>query len=294
MYNQITDNKRRSLFLMIIFAVVIVLLGWVLNKLYGAGGNGILLISILMAVGMNLFSYYAGDKVAVSSAGAVQIEMKDSPYLWRLVENLCITAGLPMPKVYIIPDTSINAFAAGRDPQHALVAVTKGAIDKLTNEELEGVLAHELAHIKNYDIRVMTIVIICVGIIAFMADALLRGQLFHRRSSSENNNNGIFLIVGLLLAILAPLSAHLIQLAVSRKREYLADASGSLLTRYPEGLACALEKIKNDAQPLQKNNRAMAHLYISDPTASFKEKISGLFSTHPPINDRIAKLRQMS
>lgn len=279
---------------MIIFAVVIVLLGWVLNKLYGAGGNGILLISILMAVGMNLFSYYAGDKVAVSSAGAVQIEMKDNPYLWRLVENLCITAGLPMPKVYIIPDTSINAFAAGRDPQHALVAVTKGAIDKLTNEELEGVLAHELAHIKNYDIRVMTIVIICVGIIAFMADALLRGQLFHRRSSSENNNNGIFLIVGLLLAILAPLSAHLIQLAVSRKREYLADASGSLLTRYPEGLASALEKIKNDAQPLQKNNRAMAHLYISDPTASFSEKISGLFSTHPPINDRIAKLRQMS
>lgn len=279
---------------MIIFAVVIVLLGWTLNQLYGGGGNGILLISILLAVGMNLFSYYAGDKMAVSSAGAIQIEKNDNPYVWRIVENLSITAGLPMPRVYIIPDSAINAFAAGRDPQHALVAVTKGAVEKLNNEELEGVIAHELAHIKNYDIRVMTIVIICVGIIAFMADALLRGQLFHRRSSEENSNNGLLLIIGLVLAILAPLSANLIQLAVSRKREYLADASGALLTRYPEGLANALEKIKADAEPMQTNNRAMAHLYISDPTASFSEKISGLFSTHPPINERISKLRQMS
>jgi heat shock protein HtpX len=294
MYNQITDNKKRTVWLMMIFAVVIIFLGWVLNKIYGAGGNGILVISIVVATTMNLVGYYAGDKMAVASAGAVQIQAKDNLYLWRLIENLCITAGLPMPKVYIIPDTAINAFAAGRDPQHALIAVTEGAINKLNNEELEGVLAHELSHVKNYDIRVMTIVIICVGIVAFMADALLRGQMFRRRSSDENSNSGIFLIVGLLLALLAPLFANLIQLAVSRKREYLADASGALLTRFPDGLANALEKIKHEAVPLHNNNRAIAHLYISDPSAKFSKKISGLFSTHPPIDDRIAKLRAMT
>ena len=295
MYDQIASNKRRTILLMTIFAIVIILLGWLLNKMYGQGGNGILFIAIILATTMNLYGYYAGDKMAIASAGAVQIKKEDNAYLWRMVENLCITTGLPLPKIYIIPDQAINAFAAGRDPQHAVIAVTEGAIKKLNNEELEGVLAHEMSHIKNYDIRVMTIVIICVGIVAFMADSLVRGQMFRRRSSSsENNNQGIFLIIGLLLALLAPLFSNLIQLAISRKREFLADASGALITRYPEGLASALEKIKNDAQPLKNNNRAIAHLYISDPSATFGKKINSLFSTHPPVDERIAKLRSMS
>jgi heat shock protein HtpX len=294
MYNQISTNKRRTIGLMMIFAGVIVLLGWLLNKFYGAGGNGILIFSIIFAAAMNLVGYFGGAKMAVASAGAKRIAKNDNPYLWRLVENLSITAGLPLPKIYIIPDGAINAFAAGRDPDHAIVTVSQGAIDQLTNEELEGVLAHELSHIKNYDIRIMTVVIVCVGIVAFMADALLRGQIFRKRSSDDNNSQGALLIIGLLLALLAPLFANLIQLAISRKREFLADASGALLTRYPDGLANALEKIKQQNRPLRQNNRAIAHLYISDPTANFGQKMANLFSTHPPIEERIASLRNMT
>ena len=294
MYDQIASNKRKSFILMALFAVVIILLGWLFNKIYSQGSNSILLLSIILATTMNLIGYFAGDKMAVASAGAVAIEKQDNPYLWRLVENLCITTGLPMPKVYIIPDQAINAFAAGRDPKHAVVAVTEGAINKLSNEELEGVIDHELSHVKNYDIRIMTIVIICVGIVAYMADFFIHGHLFKKRSSDENNGNGLLVIVGIVLAILAPIFASLIQLAVSRKREYLADASAALITRYPEGLAKALEKIKHDSTPLENENRAIAHLYISDPKANFSQKISGLFATHPPIDDRIEKLRSMT
>jgi len=240
--------------------------------------------------------------VALAIAGAKPIQKNDNPYVYRLVENLCITAGLPLPKIYLINDPNINAFATGRKPENASIALTVGAVEKLENEELEGVIAHELSHVKNYDIRLMTIVIICVGMITLMADFFLRAQFIFggRRSNRGNNQLGVILmIVGLVLAILSPIFATLIQLAVSRKREYLADASGVLLTRYPEGLARALEKIRDKNQPIRRANHATAHLYIANPfkeSDSFKGagKRVRLFATHPPIDKRIKKLRTMA
>jgi len=281
---------------MTVFFIVIIILGWVFGEAYDIGYGG-LLIAVVLAILMNLFSYYNGDKVALSISGAQKIQKEDNPYVYRMVENLCITAGLAMPKVHIINDPNINAFATGRNPEHASIAVTTGAIEKLENEELEGVIAHELSHIKNYDIRVMMIVIICVGIVTLLADFFIRAQ-FIFGGKRDNKNGGqlgaILMIVGLVLAILSPVFSTLIQLAVSRKREYLADASGVLLTRYPEGLAKALEKINKYNQPMKRANHATAHLYIANPFSGVGKKISGLMSTHPPLEDRIAKLRQMS
>ncbi len=296
MYNQIESNKRKTWFLMIIFLVIIVLVGYVWGTYYEFGFGGIL-IAVIIAVLLNLFSFFRGDKVALGISGAKQIKKEQNPYVFRMVENLSITAGLPMPKVYIIEDPNINAFATGRNPATASMAVTTGAIQKLENEELEGVIAHELSHIKNYDIRLMMIVIICVGIITLLADFFLRAQFMFggKKNNSKGNQAGaILMIVGVVLAILSPFFAKLIQLAVSRKREYLADASGVLLTRYPEGLAKALEKIKNSNKPMKRANHATAHLYISNP---FKVKLGnkvGFLSTHPPIDERIAELRKMS
>lgn len=279
---------------MAIFFIVIVLLGWVFGEIYDFGYGGIV-IAVIIAVVMNLFSYFKGDKVALAISGAKPIEKNDNPYVYRLVENLCITAGIQKPKIYIIPDSNINAFATGRNPETASIAVTSGAIEKLENEELEGVIAHELSHVKNYDIRLMTIVIICVGVITLMADFFIRAQfIFGGRHSNRNQMGTILMIVGLVLAILSPVFAILIQLAVSRKREFLADGSAALLTRYPEGLARALEKIKNFNQPMKRANHATAHLYISSPFRSGTKKISKLMSTHPPIDERITKLRQMA
>jgi heat shock protein HtpX len=241
---------------------------------------------------MALFGYYQGDKVALSTTGAHEIQKQDNPYVYRMVENLCITAGTACPRVYIINDPAMNAFATGRDPQHASIALTTGIIEKLTNEELEGVIAHELSHIKNYDIRLMTLVIVLVGTISIVANMFFRG--FGRRSSDDNKSGGgILAIIGLVLIILSPIIANLIKLAVSRRREYLADASGALLTRYPEGLAKALEKIATENQPLQRASDATAHLFIASPFAEKKHSLKNLFSTHPPIADRIAKLRNM-
>jgi len=296
MYSQIDSNKRKTWLLMTVFFIVIIILGWVFGEAYDIGYGG-LLIAVVLAILMNLFSYYNGDKVALSISGAQKIQKEDNPYVYRMVENLCITAGLAMPKVHIINDPNINAFATGRNPEHASIAVTTGAIEKLENEELEGVIAHELSHIKNYDIRVMMIVIICVGIVTLLADFFIRAQ-FIFGGKRDNKNGGqlgaILMIVGLVLAILSPVFSTLIQLAVSRKREYLADASGVLLTRYPEGLAKALEKINKYNQPMKRANHATAHLYIANPFSGVGKKISGLMSTHPPLEDRIAKLRQMS
>ncbi|KKT90782.1 MAG: Protease HtpX-like protein [Parcubacteria group bacterium GW2011_GWF2_45_11] len=213
------------------------------------------------------------------------------------MENLCLTAGLPLPKIHLISDPNINAFATGRNPKTASIAITTGALEKLENEELEGVIAHELSHIKNYDIRVMTIVIICVGIITLMTDFFLRAHFFLGGKRNDHNAGqlgAVLMIVGLVLAILSPVFATLIQLAVSRKREYLADASGVLLTRYPDGLAQALEKINRYNQPMPRANHATAHLYIANPFNGLNKKISALLSTHPPIQDRIARLRQMA
>lgn len=288
MYNQIDSNKRKSWLLMLIFALVIAALGWAWGY-YSNDSYAPVIMAVLLATILNLVSWFAGDKIALSTAGAKAIKKEDNPYVWRLVENLSITSGLPMPQVYIINDTSMNAFATGRDPQHSSIALTTGIIQGLNNEELEGVIAHELAHIKNYDIRLMMIVIVCVGVITLLADWLIRGSLFHSRSEN-NRNNGLIALIGIILAILSPIFAKLIQLAISRRREFLADASGALLTRYPEGLARALEKISQQNQSLRRVNKATAHLYIANP---FGSKVSQLFATHPPIEQRISALRKM-
>ena len=279
---------------MTVFLAVITVLGWIFWRSQSLGYGGIVIAAII-AIILNLVSYFKGDKIALSLAKAKAIKKEDNPYAYRLVENLCIAGGLPMPKIHLIDDKNINAFACGRDPKTASIAITTGAMEKLENEELEGVIAHELSHIKNYDIRLMTIVIICVGIITLMADFFLRANfLFGRRGRDNDNAGAIFLIIGLILAILSPLFATLVQLAVSRKREYLADASAALLTRYPEGLARALEKIAKSNTPEKRASKAMAHLYIANPFEGAGKKITGLFSTHPPLKDRVAKLRTMA
>lgn len=297
MYNQITSNKRRTAILIFIFVLFILLLGYFFGR-YTDLGYGGLFLAIVISLIMSLVSYYSGDKIALWTAGAQPIKKADNPYVYRLVENLCITAGLPLPNIYLINDSAINAFATGRDPNHASLALTTGAVEKLENEELEGVIAHELSHVKNYDIRLMMVVIVLVGTIALIADWFLRMRFFGFRGRDDNDRGGgqlaaILMIIGIVLAILSPLIAQLIQLAISRKREYLADAAGALLTRYPEGLVKALEKIKNFNQPIRRASTATAHLYIASPFSA-KKSLTNLFSTHPPIDDRIKKLREMT
>lgn len=291
MYNEIQSNKRKTWILIIFFVIFALAIGYVFGEYTGDPIFG-LGIAALISLTMTLTSYFKGDKIALASSGAIQISKQDNPYLYRMVENLAITAGLPMPKVHIIQDQAINAFATGRDPKHASVAVTTGALEMLTNEELEGVMAHELSHIQNYDIRVMTIVIVLVGLIALLSDWLFHAHLFGG-NRNRKEGGGALLIIGLILAILSPIIANIIKLAVSRKREFLADASGALLTRYPEGLASALEKIAMQSQPLKKANNATAHLFIANPFGSTKKMFANLFSTHPPVEERIKKLRTM-
>jgi heat shock protein HtpX len=292
MYRDITSNKRKTVLLFVFFFIFVIAIGYLVSYLldFGAGG---LVLAFLIALVMALVSYYSGDKIALASSGAQAIEKEANPHIYRLVENLCITAGTPTPKIYLIPDPALNAFATGRDPEHASIALTTGLVEKLQNEELEGVIAHELSHIRNYDIRLMTVVVVLVGTLAILSNFFVRGSLFRGRSRSDNNNaGGIMMIVGLILIVLSPIIAQIIQLAISRKREYLADASGALLTRYPEGLARALEKISAVEQPLAKASSATAHLFIASPFG--KDKFfSRIFSTHPPVNERIRRLREM-
>ncbi len=292
MYADISRNKRQSVFLIAVCSAVFIGLGWLLGAYAGDPSFGIILAT-MFATGMALFSYFAGDKVALASSGAREVDMRTAPEVYRLVENLAITAGLPMPKVYVINDPSPNAFATGRDPKHASVAVTTGLLGILDRTELEGVLAHELAHVGNYDIRFMTLAAVLVGGIMLLADVLLRSAF----GGGDKRVPPALALIGLVLAILSPLIAQLLKLAVSRSREYLADASGALLTRYPEGLARALEKIAAHGQPMQKANHATAHLFISNPFGARADKKPGrfaqLFSTHPPAEDRVARLRKM-
>jgi len=297
MYNQIDSNKRKSVILIILFIIIVATIGGFLGHLLGYGYNG-LIIALIISFLMAIFSYYKGDKVALATSKAKEITKTDNPYVWNLIENLCITAGIPMPKVYIIPDSSLNAFATGRDPKHSSIALTSGIIDALEKTELEGVIAHELSHIKNYDIRLMTLVIILVGTIALLADFFIRSQFwgFGRKRGNSDNDGGlgiILLILGVILAILAPIIAQIMQLAISRKREFLADASGALLTRYPQGLMNALEKISSSNRPLQYANNATSHLFISNPFKGKKRFMTKLFSTHPPIEERIEALKKM-
>lgn len=290
MYQQIDSNKRRTILLMTAFLAIIIGLGWFFAQVYN--NSLILVIAVAFSLIQALISYYYSDQIALMASAAQEVPRKD-PFmeLHRIVENLSITAGIPKPKIYLIPDTALNAFATGRDPEHASIAVTQGLLERMNKQELEGVIAHELSHVKNYDIRLSTVVVVLVGAIALVSDWFMRSLWFRGRSDRENSNSYLVLI-GIALAILAPIAATLIQLAISRKREYLADASGALLTRYPEGLAEALEVIAKDKEPLEVANRATAHLYIANP---FKNvNVSSLFSTHPPIEDRIKKLRAMA
>lgn len=291
MYSQITSNKRKSILLILVFLVLVIGLGLLIDAYYEAGG-AVTLIALGYALVTALISYYSGDKMALWASGAREIKKEDSPELWRLVENLCIANGQPMPKVHMIDDPAPNAFATGRDPSHSSVAFTTGLLQRLDRAELEGVVAHELSHIKNYDIRVMTIVVVLVGVVAVMADLFLRISWHAGGGNRKREGGGILLILGIVAIILAPIIANLVKLAVSRRREYLADASGALLTRYPEGLARALEKISSHEGPLRHAHSATAHMFISNPFGR-GGWAAGLTSTHPPVEKRIAALRQM-
>jgi heat shock protein HtpX len=292
MYSDIAANKRKTIYLMFGFFVLIGAIaygvGWYLHAF------SITLIAVIFAIGYAFWSYYASDKLALSVNNAVPIKKADNPRLWRIVENLSITDGLPMPRVYIIDDPSPNAFATGRDPNHSAVAVTSGLLDMMNDNELEGVIAHELGHVKNYDIRVAMVVFGLVAIVSLISDFVLRWMFWGgmRNSNRDSNeNNPLFLILAIVALVLAPIVATIIQLAVSRRREYLADATGALTTRYPEGLASALEKIKQSSLPMRKQNPSTAHLFFANPLKA--HSFSNLFSTHPPIDDRIKALKEM-
>ena len=294
-YDHIAENKRKTVLLIGTFLVLIMALGWTFSAAYNE--PVILWLAVIFSTVMSLISYYFSADITLALSSAKLVDRNTNQELYRLVENLCIAAGLPTPKIYMIEDTAMNAFATGRDPQHAIIVFTTGIIERLNRQELEGVAAHELSHIGNYDIRVMTIVVILVGIITLLADLLLR-MSFRGGRRSKDGANGIILIVGVALALLTPVFATLLQLAVSRKREFLADASGALLTRYPDGLASALEKLSADTEPLEAANKATAHLYIVNPLKDYKGRagvgwFAGLFNTHPPIAERVARLRQM-
>ncbi len=267
---------------------LIITIGILLNATGRFGYESVVGAVALSSI-LTLTSYFAGDKMALWSSGAKEIKKEDNPYLYRIVENLCLANGQPLPKIHLIPTSALNAFATGRDPEHASIAVTTGLLEALENEELEGVIAHELSHVKNYDIRVMTVVVVLVGTLSLLADWFLRFNLTSRDDRDRGSN--ILAILGIALLIVSPIVAELIKLAISRKREYLADASGALLTRYPEGLARALEKISQSKTPLPGASAATAHLFIANP---FRGKsFVTLFSTHPPAEERIRRLREM-
>lgn len=295
-YSQISQNKWRSWLIIILFIITAVFIGYVIGEVTGYGLFFTILVFIISIVS-SIGSYYYSDQVVLTSSKAIQIDKADYPDYYRTVENLAIGDGTPLPKLYVINDESPNAFATGRDPKHASIAVTTGLLNKLNKSELEGVLAHELSHIKNFDIRLMAIAAVLVGFIALAADIFMRSLLWGgiKNESRDRRSSGLFLIMGLIFAILGPIGATLIQLAISRKREFLADASGALLTRYPDGLAKALEKIASDPRPLQSATSATAHLFIINPFKGkgFQGWFSGLFSTHPPVAERIKMLKSM-
>jgi heat shock protein HtpX len=284
MYSAIRKNKFNTVFIIAFFVILVGGLGWLASAIYQ--DTTIVVVTVVFAAGFALFQYFSAGREAVAMSGAVRIQESDNPRLWRTVENLCIATGTPMPEVYIVNDTAPNAFATGRDPEHAIVAATTGLLDIMTDAELEGVMAHELGHVRNYDIRVSLIVYGLVVAVGMIADVLFRMAFF-----SRNNNNPVVLIFGLISMIIAPIVATLVQLAVSRQREYLADATGALTTRNPEGLASALHKLEEFGRPLQKQSTSMAHMWISNPLSG--GGMSKLFATHPPIPDRIRRLLKM-
>ncbi len=288
MYSEIAKNKRKTIYLIFFFLLLIAGIAYFAGIYFG--DYSITIGAMIGALIYVTISYFASSKAALTFNGAKQIEKKDDPRLWRTVENLAITEGLPMPKVYIIEDPGMNAFATGRNPEHASVAITTGLLNALEDSELQGVMAHELGHVKNYDIRVSMVVFGLVAIVSIMADIILRATIFGGRDNKNSNN--VLMIAGIVAMIITPIIAAIIQSAVSRKREYLADATGALTTRYPEGLVSALEKIRDGGSSLKKQNASTAHFFFANPLKG-GNKISSLFSTHPPVDERISKLRSM-
>jgi len=293
----IQSNVTKTYVIMVTFVVFVVLLGYVLGQALGYG-NSIMWLAVLFSVISSLVSYYWGDSLVLTLSHARPADRNKDFDLFTVAENLSIAAGMPKPRLYVIDDTAMNAFATGRDPQHAVIVATTGILSRLDRRELEGVIAHELSHIKNYDTRLMAVVAVLVGTVAYMADMFLR-QLWwggnRRDRDNDNSLGGIFMIVGIVLAIISPILATLIQLAASRNREYLADVSGAKLTRYPEGLARALEKLHGDKEVLEAATNATAHLYIINPFKgkNFGAWFANAFNTHPPIEDRIKRLRAL-
>lgn len=289
MYKAIADNKRKTVVIMLLFVMILAGLGWLYSFVFD-GGPYITVGVLIGAAVYALISYFSASKIALAVNGAHEISRKDNPRLYNVVENLAITNGMPMPRVYIMEDPAPNAFATGRDPKHAAVCATTGLLELMTDSELEGVMAHEMGHVKNYDIRVSMIAFGLVAAVGLLADIMLRMTFFSR---NDNNNSGqlgvIFMIIG---AILAPIAATLIQLAISRQREYLADATGVMTTRYPEGLANALTKIGKYGSALKSHqNASTAHLFFANPLS--KQSLAGLFSTHPPIEERVKRIHNM-
>jgi heat shock protein HtpX len=288
LYSAIAANKRKTWFIMALFVAIIAGLGWIISNLYGQ--PSFLYLALGIGAVYALIQYFMASKLALAMNGAKEIQKKDNPRFFRIVENLSITTGMPMPKVYVIDDPAPNAFATGRDPNHAVVAASTGLIDIMDDTELEAVMAHEMGHVKNYDIRVMMIVFGLVSAIGLIADLIMHMMWFGGNNNEERPSNPIFMVLGIVAIIIAPIVATLVQLAVSRRREYLADSTGALTTRYPEGLARALEKIRDAGSTMRRQNSATAHLFFANP---LKGGIGKLFSTHPPIEDRIRRLREM-
>jgi heat shock protein HtpX len=299
-YTHIDANKRKTVLLVLLFIVVVTGLGWLIGEAWMGEGIGFLGIFGVVAIVWSLVAWFAGGSMVLAVSQARQIHKPDDPELWNVVEELCLAGGLPLPQIWVIEDTATNAFATGRDPEHAMVAITTGLRQKLTRDELQGVMAHELSHIRFYDIRLQTMIGVLVGLTALLADSFLRSMRWgggRTRSRSSGSGGGgaqaAILVVAVLAAVLAPFFARLLQLSISRKREYLADAGAVQLTRYPEGLARALEKISGDKEVLEAANRATQHLYIVNPIKPFEDRAKNLFSTHPPLLERVARLRAM-
>lgn len=290
MYSQIAANKRKTIFIFLAFLVLVFGLSWIIGIFLTGDTSYRPVITIGFFIGSMIYAlitYYGGSKLATAVNGAKEIQKSDNPRLYRIVENLSITEGMPMPKVYIMDEPALNAFATGRDPKHAVVCATSGLLNSLDDKELEGVMAHELAHVKNYDIRVSMFAFGLVSVISLLADLILHYTFF----SNDDEKHPAFYLAGLVAAVIAPIAASLIQLAISRRREYLADATGALTTRYPEGLASALEKIRAGGSVTKRANTSTAHLFFANPLK--KNSLATLFSTHPPVEDRIAKLHEM-
>lgn len=290
LYTHQTENVRNTWILMSVFLVLFVAVGYALSYVYG--NINILYVFGVFSIIMNIVAYWKSDSIALASAHAQPADGSEFLELNRIIENLAITAGLPKPRVYIINDLAPNAFATGRDKEHAAIAVTTGLLGMMDRNELEGVIAHELAHIGNRDILIATVVVVLVGILAMISDFFIRSMFWGggRRDNDREGGNGLMMVLGIIAVVLAPIVATLIQLAISRKREFLADASGALLTRYPEGLASALQKIGAYGQPMQHVSSATAHLYISNPFGKTGSFLTKIFATHPPIEERVEKL----